>query len=178
MKQNFRKTSKFLFRAITQPVLLTLILVGNGFLVICAVFVYFLERDTNPSMANFLNVLWWAVSTITTVGFGDIVPQTIAGRLIGIVLMYTGTVLFITFTSLLATYWISRGVEVELLPIEAEIEKEERETFSIEKTLKSIQRRLDQMETRFSHMERTQRRLGMRQKEVRRSIVFHPYRRR
>jgi voltage-gated potassium channel len=34
--------------------------------------------------------LWWAVQTVTTVGYGDVVPQQTGGRLIGTVIMLTG----------------------------------------------------------------------------------------
>ncbi len=34
--------------------------------------------------------LWWAIVTITTVGYGDVVPRTVPGRLVGVCLMISG----------------------------------------------------------------------------------------
>ena len=58
-----------------------------------------LMRLTDPD--TFSNVwlgLWWAAQTVTTVGYGDILPQTVAGRIIAVVIMLGG-VAFITVTS-------------------------------------------------------------------------------
>jgi voltage-gated potassium channel len=39
------------------------------------------------------DALWWAMQTVTTVGYGDVVPEHVAGRLIGVVLMLQGIAL-------------------------------------------------------------------------------------
>jgi len=53
--------------------------------------------------------IWWAVVTVTTVGYGDLYPQTVQGRLIGMVLMFVG----IGFLSLLTAAVASRFVKQE-----------------------------------------------------------------
>jgi voltage-gated potassium channel len=52
---------------------------------------------------------WWAVVTVTTVGYGDYYPTTVQGRLVGIVLMFVG----IGFLSLLTASIASRFVKEE-----------------------------------------------------------------
>jgi voltage-gated potassium channel len=59
--------------------------------VIGAAAAYRAEHPTNPEFATFGDSLWWAVVTLTTVGYGDIVPQTPAGRFVGVMIMVSGT---------------------------------------------------------------------------------------
>lgn len=55
-----------------------------------AIVVWVLERSTNPNLAEFQDALWWAVVTATTVGYGDITPQTGLARLCATTLMLMG----------------------------------------------------------------------------------------
>jgi voltage-gated potassium channel len=51
---------------------------------------YEAEHATNPGFATFGDALWWGIVTLTTVGYGDIVPHTTAGRFAGVAIMFTG----------------------------------------------------------------------------------------
>ena len=66
----------------------------------------FVETGANPNIHNFGDGLWWALVTMTTVGYGDIVPITPLGRLIGAVLMITGIGTLGISTAAIATYLI------------------------------------------------------------------------
>ncbi|HEX5037858.1 MAG TPA: ion channel [bacterium] len=142
----FKKESRQLLKAFFHPTFIYLTVVGNVVLLIAVTAVYFLERNVNPAMSSYFNCLWWGVSTITTIGYGDLLPITFAGRLIAIALMYTGTVFFITFTGVLLTFLMKEEVERELLPIEREVRSEEKETERIERSLKDIIQRLERIE--------------------------------
>lgn len=139
----FLKTeSKKLLKAFFSPAFLYTIFVGNLILVLATVAVFFLERGHNPHVRSYWDSLWWGVATITTVGFGDIVPMTWGGRLIGMVLMYTGTVLFITFTGMLVFHWLQE----EVSPLEKEIAEEEREQHRTRQLLETILKKVEALE--------------------------------
>jgi voltage-gated potassium channel len=59
-------------------------------LVICSLAAYEAEHPTNPEYATIGDAFWWGIVTLTTVGYGDIVPKTTAGRFAGVAIMITG----------------------------------------------------------------------------------------
>jgi voltage-gated potassium channel len=65
-------------------------LVAVGVIVVGAAVAYRAEHATNPGFKTFGDALWWAVVTLTTVGYGDIVPKTTAGRVDGVMIMVAG----------------------------------------------------------------------------------------
>lgn len=144
MKKMFRlikkETSK-LVHLFLHPTFIYLTVIGNSILIAATLAVYFLEKGVNPLIHNYFDSLWWGIATITTVAYGDIVPSTIPGRIIGICLMYTGTVLFITFTGLVFT--------VLLAPLTREMAEEEAETKKIEKSISELKGKIEELEKRI-----------------------------
>ncbi|MBI3199352.1 MAG: ion transporter [Rhodospirillales bacterium] len=73
-------------------------------LVIAATGAHLLERDQQPAAFGSLpSALWWAVVTLTTTGYGDVVPLTADGRMVGSVLMISGITVLAIMTGVLAT---------------------------------------------------------------------------
>lgn len=59
-----------------------------------------LARLVEPEVFTSIGLAyWWAVVTVTTVGYGDVVPESTGGRLVGTMLMLTGLGLIPTLTS-------------------------------------------------------------------------------
>jgi len=79
--------------------------------------------------------VWWAVTTVTTVGYGDIAPESDAGRMIGMLIMFVG----IGFVALLTAWVADRFINIQM---ETE-DKEDR----ILAELRAIRVRLDALET-------------------------------
>ena len=68
-----------------------------------------LDAEQNATGANITNIgdaTWWAFVTITTVGYGDYFPVTLAGRLIAVALMAAGVALVGTVTATFASWFI------------------------------------------------------------------------
>ena len=65
---------------------------------------HYFEVNENKSVTSFWDSFWWAMVTVTTVGYGDIFPITVGGRLVGIFLMLTGIGTLGAFTASIASY--------------------------------------------------------------------------
>ncbi len=83
-----------------------IIVYGIGLVIIAATVVASVESVENASIRSFPDALWWAVVTITTVGYGDMVPVTAAGRAVGLVLMFGGIAFFSGLTANLASFLV------------------------------------------------------------------------
>ncbi len=78
--------------------LLTIFLIGLGF---TSVIAFIAEaRAPNSSIQSLSDAFWWSLATVTTVGYGDIVPVTAAGKVVGVVLMLFGIAVLGGFISL------------------------------------------------------------------------------
>jgi voltage-gated potassium channel len=75
----------------------------------------------NSNIGSLPDALWWAVTTVTTVGYGDRFPTTAAGRGVGVALMIVGVALFGFLAGSLASFFVERREESEVDPKLAEI---------------------------------------------------------
>jgi voltage-gated potassium channel len=100
-----------------------------------------LERLIDPAFDTFPQALWFAVSTVSTVGYGDYVPESGAGRFVAAALMLTGLGLIPLITSVVVSILVSRGSR------EAR-EEELRDLNQILERLDSLDRRLAGLESR------------------------------
>ena len=62
----------------------------------------------DPGINSMFDSLWFVLSTITTVGYGDIMPQSGAGRIIGLITLIVGVLIFSTITGAIASYFARR----------------------------------------------------------------------
>lgn len=62
----------------------------------------------DPSINSLFDSLWFVLSTMTTVGYGDIMPQSGAGRIIGLLILIVGVLVFSTITGAMASYFARR----------------------------------------------------------------------
>ncbi|HYW75462.1 MAG TPA: transporter substrate-binding domain-containing protein [Gammaproteobacteria bacterium] len=78
-------------------------------LLVVGLLVWFFERRRNPDMfggkpsRGIGESFWWAAVTMTTVGYGDVVPRTLGGRIVGLIWMFAGVIVISSFTAAIAT---------------------------------------------------------------------------
>lgn len=101
----------------------------------------------DPSIGDVWEGIWWAWVTVSTVGYGDAVPHTAAGKVFGAIVIMFGVGFFSLLTASFSAYFVSRG-EVEIEQEEAEeiyrLRDIERRIESMEQTLQRIEARLSQ----------------------------------
>jgi voltage-gated potassium channel len=100
-----------------------------------------LERLIDPAFQTMGEALWFTVSTVTTVGYGDIVPESTGGKLVASGLMLLGLGLIPILTSVVVSILISQRSR-------AEREAEEREFKRLVELLQSVDKRLTHLESR------------------------------
>lgn len=68
-------------------------------------------KNPNSVIKDFFDAIWWALVTITTVGYGDLVPITFWGRIIGIIFIFLGFTIFSIFTAFIASSFIDKKIK-------------------------------------------------------------------
>lgn len=108
----------------------------------------FLISGIDPAFKGPLDGIWWAWVTMTTVGYGDLVPSTTEGRLFGMLLILAGIALFSMLTASFSVFFIERD-EKEM------VEKEDRNI----QRISQLEARLDRIEHHLSRAVTTLERL-------------------
>ena len=113
---------------------------GASLLTFVAVAVLDVERSSpDANISDFGDAIWWAVTTMTTVGYGDHYPVTSIGRAVGFGLMLGGIALLGTVTATLAS-WLVESIEAE---------KEQAET--LHDTVRRLEAKVDLLATEPKH---------------------------
>jgi len=95
-------------KACKEELLMILILMGI-LLLISATLIYFSEHEAQPEAFSSIPAsLWWAVVTLATIGYGDVYPITIAGKIIAGVAAIFGIGMFALPGGIIASELISR----------------------------------------------------------------------
>ena len=97
------KLFRALFKALMTPTLVYITLIGNTIMFLSAYVFYHFEKTLNAQVNTYWDALWWAICTVSTVGYGDIVPITGLGRAIGALLIIFGVMCFLGFVAILTS---------------------------------------------------------------------------
>jgi voltage-gated potassium channel len=82
-------------------------------IVFSSVAILICEREPESNIKSAEDAVWWSVTTVTTVGYGDKYPVTTEGRIIAMVLMLSGVGLFGTLSGLVASFFLGAKQDEE-----------------------------------------------------------------
>ena len=79
------------------------------------------EKDQNAAFSGFSDGLWWCLVTLTTVGYGDLFPITIGGKVVAVIIMFIGLSFYAILTGTISTHLIERTKRRRrnMIPIES-----------------------------------------------------------
>ncbi len=107
------KGKKTIFKVIEKTnlsyILLTL------FIIVCtgSIAILVLDESSRGGISTPLDAVWYVISTISTVGYGDMVPDSVGGRVVGIILMIVGVGFFSLLTAYLSSLFMEEHEEEE-----------------------------------------------------------------
>lgn len=97
---------------VITAVLVVILVAGGAF--------YLLEPDNVPSIWD---GLWWATTTVTTVGYRDVSPETLIGKALAVVLRIVGIGLMAVITATMASWFVQQDQQPESEQLAAEVAK-------------------------------------------------------
>lgn len=124
----------------------------------------------DPSVSSPWDGIWWAWVTVTTVGYGDIVPTTGAGKVFGALLILLGVGLFSMITASFSSFFIGRNVTRAEQEIEKDVGRLQREETDIHATIERIGRSLTSLESRLEALERKETQVGKVERRIERDF--------
>ena len=114
-----RALTHFMVGKRTESAVLAAALVALIVMVASSIAVLEFEQPEGGNIVSAEDAMWWSISTMTTVGYGDRYPITSEGRLVAVFLMATGVGLFGTLSGAVASWFLSPATT------EADVDREE-----------------------------------------------------
>ena len=109
------------------------LIIAAGLVILAGTIVmYNIEKNVpNTQIKTYLDSLWWCVSTVTTVGYGDIVPVSNLGRIVAIFYMFFGiSMISLLFFVITNTFYKRRYDKVEIEKREQQLNQLKNELMS------------------------------------------------
>jgi voltage-gated potassium channel len=101
---------------------------------------HFEKNAPGTTIHSLQDAFWWSLVTMATVGYGDCYPVTGPGRIVAVVLMFTGIGLFGTLTAFLSTRLLRPALK-----------EEEKELSEVLAKLEALEKKIDALQSRATH---------------------------
>lgn len=124
-----------LFQNRTKGTLVTVSLMGFSIMVFSTIVILQVENVPEANIKDADDALWWAITTVTTVGYGDKFPVTHAGRVVGAFLMITGVGLLGAFMAYFASIFMK-----------GEFKEEKRLERKVLHEIRALKKQIDKLE--------------------------------
>jgi voltage-gated potassium channel len=113
----------------------TVIVVAGG------VLISVIDHEEYPSVGL---GLWWALQTVTTVGYGDVAPANVAGRIVGAVVMLEGIAFIAIVTAVITSTFVARATQADQTQAARDLSDRE----LMERRFDELERKLDALAAR------------------------------
>ena len=134
--ERFQRESLSVRNAAGVIVIATIVVV-----VVAGIAISLLDSEEYPNVSI---GMWWALQTVTTVGYGDVTPTNFTGRLVGAAVMLEGTAFIAIVTAVITSTFVARATrESEAARMKDELSDRE----LIEKRFDELERKLDLLAT-------------------------------
>src|SRR5262245_5421749 len=137
-----RRLDRFMREPVSVRNAAGVIVVVTAFIVVGAgILITLIDSEEYPSLET---GLWWALQTVTTVGYGDVAPSNLTGRLVGALVMLEGIAFIAIVTAAITSMFVARATR-DYDAARRETELSDREL--MEKRFDDLERKLDMLAT-------------------------------
>ena len=117
----------------------TIVLATAAVVVLSGILMRFVDHK---EYANVWVGMWWAMQTVTTVGYGDVTPAAVSGRIVATIVMLQGIAFLAIVTAAITSTFVARASKA----FQADREEQMTELRQIEARFDELDRRLDRLE--------------------------------
>lgn len=132
--RSMRALMTYLHHHRVHSMAVTTVLMAVLLLLFSMIAILIFEHDPASNIKSPMDALWWGITTMTTVGYGDRYPVTVEGRFVAMLLMVTGVGLFGVLTGLFARFFV-----------EPELKREDIDICALIQEIKQLRERVDQL---------------------------------
>ena len=137
-----RQMARFLRKPVTVRSAASIIVTSTALIVVASgLLMRVLDHKEYP---NIFIGMWWAIQTVTTVGYGDVTPKNVAGRLVAAFVMLEAIALVAIVTAAITSTFVARAAHLQ---VAAEVEEEKKADALVQARFDDLSERLTRLET-------------------------------